>query len=198
MIANEKIFLAYLRVYLLDNPIEIPIRDEDRAKTFIPLPNYWITTERTPVLSDARFLERRQNIENLEVPTHLEIEDLHEAITKLTVSDLKTKEFKYEIERFLGWSSEQAGNHLDPDMDWIKTISKVGNSSEGHTFEKLVRRSFIKLGFSNSRNDPKASLDPEATGALVVLTSTAMHHISLQANVKQRKTRRSQVRRQGN
>jgi predicted negative regulator of RcsB-dependent stress response len=52
----------------------------------------------------------------------------------------------------------------EPDLDWIKTIAKVGNSSDGIAFEKLCRKSLIKLGFGNSNSNPKASLDPELTG----------------------------------
>jgi len=47
---------------------------------------------------------------------------------------------------------------------WIQEIAKVGNSSDGHGFEKLVRKSLIELGFTNSNSNPQASLDPNATG----------------------------------
>ena len=49
-------------------------------------------------------------------------------------------------------------------MAWIQKIAEVGNSSDGQEFEKLVRRSLIKLGFTNSNRNPKTSLDPNATG----------------------------------
>lgn len=52
----------------------------------------------------------------------------------------------------------------EPDFSWIERIAEVGNSSEGHEFERLVRRSFQFLGFSNSQPSPKANLDPDATG----------------------------------
>jgi hypothetical protein len=51
-----------------------------------------------------------------------------------------------------------------PDSSWIQEIAKVGNSSDGHTFEKLVRKSLIELGFTNSNRKPETSLDPNATG----------------------------------
>jgi hypothetical protein len=47
---------------------------------------------------------------------------------------------------------------------WIQEIAKVGNSSDGHAFEKLVRKSLIELGFTNSNRKPETSLDPNATG----------------------------------
>ncbi|MEM9540498.1 MAG: DUF1802 family protein [Cyanobacteria bacterium P01_E01_bin.42] len=49
-------------------------------------------------------------------------------------------------------------------LEWIKQIAEIGNSSDGDRFEKLVRRSLIFLGFSNSNQNPKASLDPNKTG----------------------------------
>ena len=53
---------------------------------------------------------------------------------------------------------------LNLDVGWIQEIAKVGNSSDGHAFEKLVRKSLIELGFTNSNRKPEASLDPNATG----------------------------------
>jgi hypothetical protein len=40
----------------------------------------------------------------------------------------------------------------------------VGNSSDGNQFERLVRKSFIKLGFTCSNSNSKANLDPEKVG----------------------------------
>lgn len=47
---------------------------------------------------------------------------------------------------------------------WISKIAEVGNSSNGNDFEKLVRKSFLELGFSCSNNNPKANLDPNKVG----------------------------------
>ncbi|MEG3844816.1 DUF1802 family protein, partial [Microcoleus sp. herbarium14] len=46
------IFVAYLRVYLLPNPIEIPVQS---SRNFISLPNSLNVTDSTPVLSDNIF-----------------------------------------------------------------------------------------------------------------------------------------------
>ncbi|MBP0019223.1 MAG: DUF1802 family protein [Cyanobacteria bacterium SBLK] len=54
--------------------------------------------------------------------------------------------------------------HENNDLEWIDNIVKIGNSSNGHEFERLVRKSLIFLGFSNSNENSKASLDPETTG----------------------------------
>jgi hypothetical protein len=48
--------------------------------------------------------------------------------------------------------------------DWYDHISRVGNSSDGTTFERLVRKSLQFLGFSNSQPHAKANLDYNSTG----------------------------------
>ncbi|EDX75962.1 conserved domain protein [Coleofasciculus chthonoplastes PCC 7420] len=163
------IFLAYLRVYRLPQPMEIPVHPSPR---FIPLPQPLTVTQDTPVLSQTFFEQRCRQMEERQPPQHPELEELQSAIAKrcclqqiasLSDSNLAAKELDQDIKEFLGWSSQSIGR-FDSDFIWIKTIAEVGNSSDGHTFEKLVRKSLLKLGFTNSRNDPRASLNPEATG----------------------------------
>lgn len=154
------IFLAYLRVYRLPQPIEIPVHPSPR---FIPLPHPLTVTQDTPVLSQAFFEQRCRQMEKRQPPQHPELEELQSAIASLSNNNLAAKELDQDIKQFLGWSSQSIGQ-FDSDFVWIKTIAEVGNSSDGHTFEKLVRKSLLKLGFTNSRNDPKASLNSEATG----------------------------------
>lgn len=48
--------------------------------------------------------------------------------------------------------------------DWTTQIAAIGNSSNGHEFERLVRRSFGFLGFRNTQANAQANLDPDATG----------------------------------
>jgi hypothetical protein len=154
------IFLAYLRVYRLPQPMEIPVHPNPR---FIPLPQPLTVTQNTPVLSQTCFAQRCRQMEKRQPPQHPELEELQSAIASLSNHNLAAKELDQDIKQFLGWSSQSIGR-FDSDFIWIKTIAEVGNSSDGHQFEKLVRKSLLKLGFTNSRNDPKASLNPEATG----------------------------------
>jgi hypothetical protein len=51
-----------------------------------------------------------------------------------------------------------------PNLVWIQTLAKVGNSSDGNGLETLVRKSLIELGFTRCNPNPKVSLNPEATG----------------------------------
>ncbi len=162
LLQRPRIFLAHLRVYLLSQPIEMPVHNQDRQ--FVPLPRSLSVTESLPVLSDRIFAQRRRQLEKLEPPLHPELEELQSAIAQLSASNPTAKELDQDIKVFLGWSSNQAAKPPDPDLAWIQKIAEVGNSSDGQEFEKLVRRSLIKLGFTNSSRNPKTSLDPNATG----------------------------------
>lgn len=155
------IFLAHLRVYLLPQPLEMPVHP---SANFVSLPKSLNVTDASPVLSDTIFAKRHQKLENREPPEHPELEDLQSALVHLSTTNPKAKQLDAEIKMFLGWSENLPTAKPDIDLDWIKTIAQIGNSSDGNTFEKLVRKSFIKLGFANSNNKPEASLNPESTG----------------------------------
>jgi hypothetical protein len=83
----------------------------------------------------------------------------------LTEQDcLKINSFDRDLRIFLEWEQPSPQPESFTDLNWIDRISAVGNSSDGYEFEKLVRKSFLQLGFTNSLNNIKASLDPDATG----------------------------------
>jgi hypothetical protein len=155
------LFLAYLRVYLLPQPFEIPVQS---SGNFVSLSKSLNVTDSTPVLSESIFAKRRQQLEKLEPPEHPELEELQSALVHLSTTNPKAKQLDAEIKIFLGWSENSPTSKPDIDLDWIKTIAQIGNSSDGNTFEKLVRQSLVKLGFANSNTNPRASLNPESTG----------------------------------
>jgi hypothetical protein len=155
------IFLAYLRVYRLPQPLEIPVNPNPR---FVPLPQPLTVTQATPVLNNTFFEQRCRQMQERQPPLHPELEELQSAIALLSATNPAAEELDQSIRIFLGWSSNQTAKRIDSDLAWIQKIAEVGNSSEGQEFEKLVRRSLIKLGFTNSNSNPKASLDPQATG----------------------------------
>ena len=161
LLQRRYIFLTHLRVYLLPQPLEMPVHP---SGNFVSLPKSLNVTDSTPVLSESIFAKRRQKLENLESPEHPELEELQSALVHLSTTNPKAKQLDAEIKIFLGWSEKLPTTQPDPDLAWISAIAQIGNSSDGHTFEKLVRKSFIKLGFANSNNKPEASLDPESTG----------------------------------
>ncbi|MEG3877534.1 DUF1802 family protein [Microcoleus sp. herbarium7] len=155
------IFVAYLRVYLLPQPFEMPVQS---SGNFVSLPKSQNVTDATPVLSESIFAKRRQQLERLEPPEHPELEELQSALVHLSTINPNAKQLDAEIKIFLGWSENSPTTKPDPDLDWIKTIAQIGNSSDGNGFEKLVRKSFIELGFANPNTNPRASLNPESTG----------------------------------
>lgn len=160
------VFLAYLRVYLLPQPIPMPVNPETQPRVgkFLGLPIALNLADSTPVLSDRIFAQRRQQLETLSPPLHSELEELQSAIAQLSNTNLAAKELDQDIKSFLGWVSTQHINQLDSNLLWTQRIAEVGNSSDGNEFEKLVRRGLLKLGFTNSNHNPLTSLDPNATG----------------------------------
>ena len=162
----QNIFLAYLRVYHLPQPLEVSVNpnSQDKIGKFVGLPRSVSVTNTSPVLSDSIFAKRRQKLEKLEPPEHPELEELQSTIALLSTTNQNAKQLDAEIKIFLGWSENSPTAKPDIDLDWIKTIAQIGNSSDGNTFEKLVRKSLVKLGFANPNTNPRASLNPESTG----------------------------------
>ncbi|MBE9037101.1 DUF1802 family protein [aff. Roholtiella sp. LEGE 12411] len=151
---RHNIFLLYLRVF--QQPlITLSIKVNSQ---FIYLGEPLTISEAKPVLNDRTFAQRKHQLENRQPPLHPELEELQSAIASLTLTNSAAKELNDDIKIFLGWSSNQPTNPLDLDLAWIQKIAQVGNSSDGHTFEKLVRRGLLKLGFTGS------GLNPDATG----------------------------------
>ncbi len=158
--------LLILRVYRLSNPCVVNVQTESGAF-------YWPQCEDvmamnsesdTPVIAEASFYKRKAILVAGEVYPYKDLEDLQLQVEQSGSSNLAANQLNDDIKIFLGWSENLPIAKPDPDLDWIKTIADVGNSSDGNGFEKLVRKSLIELGFASSNNKPEASLDPESTG----------------------------------
>jgi len=140
---NGSLFLSFLRVYALSEPFLIDTEPVcDQLYKFTPLSNYLDVDMALPVYSDDEFALAKKEILEPAAPKSSSKEE-----SAIHLEKAKTEEI----------------NILEAD-DWIAKISEFGNSSDGHTFEKLVRKGLVTLGFSNSLNQPQASLDPNATG----------------------------------
>lgn len=163
-IIKEKdcIFFLYLQVHHLTKERVIM---EKQAGNCIGLHRITINAklpETQPVLSDNLWQERYQQIFNRQPPDYPELEELQGAIAQLNTPD--GIKFDQYLQTFFGWQKAKPVKLDDPSLAWIKDISKLAHSPDGHDFEKIVRKSLLKLGFSNSLNDHKVSLDPGATG----------------------------------
>lgn len=152
-------FLAYLRVYHLSQPLEIPAipNIQNKLGKFVGLPNI-SASEAKPVLSDQVFLQRKQQLENLQPPLHPELEELQSSLSQIANNNLAAQQLENDIKVFLGWSNEPTINTLNSDLAWIKTIASLGDRSiefeekksnyqAGTDFENISRQSLDFLGF---------------------------------------------------
>jgi hypothetical protein len=151
------IFIACLRIHKLSRPVEITVYNN---VGFTPLNPVIITDDVDSVLSESIFQRRKLELLESRPPLHSELIQLEKLLTQSTIS-LSIQPLLNKIHQLLGWGYS---SKTDSDIDWVEDIAAVGNSSDGHNFEKVVRRSLIFLGFTNSINNHKASLDPESTG----------------------------------
>ncbi|MCC5657589.1 DUF1802 family protein [Nostoc sp. XA010] len=160
LLQRKHIFLAYLRVYLLSQPIEIPVNPQSQ---FIGLPDPLKVSVDLPVLNDRTFAQRKHQLEKLEPSLHPELEELQSAIASLTISQPAAKQLDDDIKVFLGWSSHKLIKQSDPDLAWINNIAKLGDRSieldegknnyqAGTDFEIIARRSLDFLGFKVEEN----------------------------------------------
>jgi len=129
---NGFIWLSYLRVYHLSSPIVIK---NNTKGVFLALEDRVYINELQPVLDDITYEKRKREVENLEPPEPLDVQ-----IRRI----LEEVEFQRKMESL-------------KDLDWINLVAKIGNSSDGYQFEKLVRKSILKLGFTGSGLDPDGS-----------------------------------------
>jgi hypothetical protein len=159
LLQRPRIFLAHLRVYLLPQPIEVPVHNQERQ--FVPLPHSLTVSESSPVLSDRIFTQRRHQLEKLEPPLHPELEELQSAIAQLAITNHDAEKLNHHIQTFLGWASTPIIKQPDLDLSWISTINDLGtaatggNYEKGTAFERIVHKSLAFLGFG---------VDPNAKG----------------------------------
>jgi len=149
------IFLAHLRVYVLSQPLEMPVHP---SGNFVSLPKSLTVTDSTPVLSESIFAKRSHKLKKFEPPDYPELEELQSALVHLSTTNPKAKQLDAEIKIFLGWSKNLPAAKPDLDLDWIKTIAALGNRSieleekksnyqAGTDFENITRQSLEFLGF---------------------------------------------------
>jgi hypothetical protein len=150
------LFLAYLRVYLLPQPFEIPVHP---SGNFVSLPKSLTVTDSTPVLSESMFAKRCKKLEKLEPPEHPELEELQSALVNLSTTNPNAKQLDAQLKTFLGWSEKSPTTKLYSDLGWISAIAALGNRTKeldtsisnyqaGTDFENVVRDSLEFLGFT--------------------------------------------------
>ena len=153
---REFIFLAFLRVYRIPKSVEVVRTVEGE---FLPLTDPLLVSKSLPILNDVVFNQRKQQLNELQPPLHPELEELQSAIALLALSDPAAREFDRKIRTFLGWTHDNI-TKPNPDLNWIKTISKLGDRSKeqddgrktnyqaGTDFENVVHKGLEFLGFT--------------------------------------------------
>lgn len=116
---------------------------------FAPLPRPYIIDDLQPLLSDYSFARRKEQILHRQVPDSNQIERIYSELTNQHFDsqelDRSRKSLTSEIETLLGWKDIPFPSIRLP--EWTQSITKVGNSSEGNDFEKLVRKGLIEIDF---------------------------------------------------
>ena len=145
------VFMAFFQVYHLPEPLDLPLANNGPVGGFVPLADYLDVDESHPALDEADFLRHKR-----------QLLDLKPALRAIEIPDDSPED------------ATRAAETADPSLpgtpdvvnsdDWYDHISRVGNSSDGTTFERLVRKSLQFLGFSNSQPHAKANLDYNSTG----------------------------------
>ncbi|NMG07648.1 DUF1802 family protein [Brasilonema sp. UFV-L1] len=157
LLQRRYIFLAHLRVYLLPQPLEVPVYTQERH--FVPLPQQLTVSQANPVLCDRIFAIRKHQLETHQPPPHPELEDLQSAIASLAITNPAAKQLDQDIKAFLGWTTEKLIQQPNPDLAWINNIAALGDRSieqdegksnyqAGTDFENIVRKSLEFLGFT--------------------------------------------------
>ncbi|MBM0740597.1 DUF1802 family protein [Phormidium sp. CLA17] len=170
---RQRVFLAFLRVHRVPDCIKLTdnVITPDKFGKFVGLTaldkqfdSPLKIIQILPVLNGSVFNQRMKQLEELRPSLNPELEELQGIVSQFASINPAAKCLEKEVRVFLGWANDSKKIQPDSDMTWITSIAKVGNSSDGDLFEKLVRKSLVKLGFKNSNANPQASLDPSGCG----------------------------------
>jgi hypothetical protein len=161
---SKSVFITILRTYQLTDSFTLPGEIIYQGKTgkFLSLGQDFTTSSFHTVLADRTFKRRKQQLINFSPPLYPVIETLQNQVAQIIVYNSEADKLNHDLKVFLNW--QEPSINIQSNHEWIDRISSTGSSSDGNEFEKLVRRSFLELGFTNSLNNTKASLDPTATG----------------------------------
>jgi hypothetical protein len=162
--AKKSLFISVLRIHKLATSFSLPaeITYQEKIGRFLSLQAPHERMKSSPVLSDPIFARRKQQLEKFAPPEHPNLETLQSAIAHYAQAHPEAQALNHDLRVFLGWADRPVATA--PTAEWVTEITTSGNSSDGDLFEKQVRQSFVHLGFTNTRNDPKVALDPEAAG----------------------------------
>jgi hypothetical protein len=149
-------FLLFLRVY------KVPIETSQTLqfnRQFAALSSPIAVVNEFPVISDASFRLRKNQVENCTLPEHPELEAFQSTIAHYAKTYSEANTFNADLKAFLGWDNHVIRKSLTDNLSWITTINDLGNRSKeiegepknnwqaGTDFENIVKRSLEFLGF---------------------------------------------------
>ncbi|TVQ54533.1 MAG: DUF1802 family protein, partial [Spirulina sp. DLM2.Bin59] len=167
------VFVAYLKVHKLPEKVAIKAIVNIQAKIgkTISIGQSLNIDPSTPILSTEQFNQQFQDLQSRKPAHHPQPQ--HTTISQPEVEPIPTVELiEPEPPTPPSISPEPEPITTSPvfpsktgdDDQWIDQIAAIGNSSQGHEFERLVRKALIFLGFANTIDNAKASLNPDSTG----------------------------------
>lgn len=157
------LFLATVRAFrlLTPHPLEHDFEDLSAIGKCVVMPRPFTGNNPEPVLPEAVFKRRSQQLRDRQPPEHSELEALQSALADAAPSIPNAAQLDNTIQAFLGWQVPRRSARYE---SWMGKIAKLGASSDGNEFERTVRKAMVSLGFSNQNQNVKASLDPEGVG----------------------------------
>lgn len=152
--------LLILRVYHLSKPCIVNTPTDTGSF-------YWTKSEDIisnanendiSVVSDSSFSQRKSLILSGNISPYQNIEALQFKCENISETNRDIENLNHDIKQFLGWYSVPPIPKLDKSLDWIKTITTLGDRSiekddtisnyqAGTNFEIVTRKSFNFLGF---------------------------------------------------
>jgi hypothetical protein len=158
---NGFVFIVGLRIHQL--PQGIAIDQAHQRGKFTALNPAIATDYSAPIITEQVFTKQKQELLSFQRPPNLAIMQLEQLLRQNPVAEISQSLLISDIAQVLGWRSSIIKSHK-PAAAWVNDIATIGNASDGNSFEKIVRRSLVLLGFGNSGKIPKASLEVEGTG----------------------------------
>ena len=160
--SRGRLFLNLLRAYKPESSLGFTEKvSSSKVGSFVKLQTSLTAKLTDSILGEFQFSQKKIWFQESRKPLLPELEILQSAIDHYAQTDSKAKVFDNEIKVLLGWTDQQ--NSTAP-VKKVTSIIDAGNSSNGDLFEKLVRQGFVDLGFTNTLNNIKAALNPNAAG----------------------------------
>lgn len=153
--------LLFLRVYNLSKPGIVNVQPKP-GNFFFPKAEDTMrmgSESDLPIVSPESFDRRKSLLLSGQIYAPSELERLQGQLEAMSRDNPTAEQLNSEIKQFLGWTSEPTKRKFYTNLDWVNTITALGNRSKevdtgksnyqaGTDFENIVRDSLEFLGFT--------------------------------------------------